>query len=375
MTGSARLAVMGLGAILGLAAFGCGSSDEPIRIGLSLPLTDPAVAPMVRGANLALQQINAAGGVLGHPLELVPRDDFAEPDSAVQVANEFYASDVVAVIGSAYSGAAVAAAPIYNGGRRPLVQLSPSASAPALTDAGEYTFRICATDYQYGAALARFAFNTLRLSRAAIFYVNDEYGRGVRKTFSAEFVRLGGEIVESDPFLIENPNVDPYLARIRKEGRAEMVMIAANQVEGLPVLHDIRAAKLGLPLLAADGLVGAESRDPQMDGVYVSAGYLPSSITITNRTFVNAYRRAYPEAGLPDQGSAASYDAVRLLASAIKNGGATRKGVWKAMSKVGNGEPSFDGVVGRIAFDVNGDVPGLGVRIGMAREGSLVPAD
>lgn len=370
-----RWGAAGCGAILALGSLSCGTSDEPIRIGLSLPLTDPAVAPMVRGANLALQQINADGGVLGRQLELVPRDDYAEPDSAVQVANEFYASDVVAVIGSAYSGAAVAAAPIYNGGRRPLVQLSPSASAPALTDAGEYTFRICATDFQYGAALARFAFNTLRLSRAAVFYVNDEYGRGVRRTFSAEFVRLGGEIVEADPFLIENPDVDAYLTRIRKEGRAETVMIAANQVEGLPVLHAIRAAKLGLPLLAADGLVGAESRDPQMDGVYVSAGYLPSSITITNRTFVGAYRRAYPDAGLPDQGSAASYDAVRLLAAAIKDGGASRKGVWQAMSKVGNGEPSFDGVVGRIAFDTNGDVPGLGVRIGMAREGSLVPAD
>lgn len=368
-----RSDVLGLCALLALSV--CAPRDRPIRIGLSLPLTDPAAAPMVRGANLALREINAAGGVRGRPLELVPRDDYAEPDSAIQVANEFYASDVVAVIGSAYSGAAVAAAPIYNGGRRPLVQLSPSASSPALTDAGDYTFRLCATDLAYGAALARFAFNTLRLSRAAVIYVNDEYGRGVRKTFSDEFIRMGGTIVESDPFLVDRPEVEPYLVRLRKEGQAELIMIAANQVEGLPVLHAIRAAKLGLPLLAADGFVGAESRDPETDGLYISSGYLPSSITITNRTFVSAYRRAFPDAGDPDQGSAATYDAVRLLASVIKDGGPSRKAIRRTLSQVGNGGPSFEGVVGRIAFDAHGDVPGLGVRIGLAREGNLVPAD
>jgi branched-chain amino acid transport system substrate-binding protein len=130
-----------------------------------------------------------------------------------------------------------------------------------------------------------------------------------------------------------------------------------------------------LPLLAGDGFVGIESRDTLADGVYISSGYLPSSITIANRTFVNAYRRAFPEAGLPDQGGAATYDAVRLIAAAVAEGGASRSGVRKALARVGNEEPSFDGVVGRIAFDSNGDVPSLGVRVGMARGGRLIPAD
>jgi len=101
----------------GFVMSGCSDKAKPIRIGLSLPLTDPAVLPMIRGADLALRQINEAGGVNGRPLELVRRDDFGEPDSAVQVAADLYASDVVAVIGSAYSGATITAAPVYNGGR------------------------------------------------------------------------------------------------------------------------------------------------------------------------------------------------------------------------------------------------------------------
>lgn len=359
----------------GFVMSGCSDKAKPIRIGLSLPLTDPAVLPMIRGADLALRQINEAGGVNGRPLELVRRDDFGEPDSAVQVAADLYASDVVAVIGSAYSGATITAAPVYNGGRRPLVQLSPSASSPVLSEAGDYTFRICATDLAYGAALAQFAYNKLRLTRAAVLYVNDEYGRGIRITFSREFKRLGGEVVEADPFLFEKPDVSPYLDRIRREARAELLLIAANQAEGIPVLSQVRRAKLGLPLLAGDGFVGIESRDTLADGVYISSGYLPSSITIANRTFVNAYRRAFPEAGLPDQGGAATYDAVRLIAAAITEGGSSRSGVRQALARVGNEEPSFDGVVGRIAFDSNGDVPSLGVRIGMARGGRLVPAD
>jgi branched-chain amino acid transport system substrate-binding protein len=182
-------------------------------------------------------------------------------------------------------------------------------------------------------------------------------------------------VIEADPFLFEKPDVSPYLARIRQQGRAQLLLIAANQAEGIPVLRDIRAAKLGLPLLAGDGFVGIESRDTLADGVYISAGYLPTSITIANRTFVNAYRRAFPDAGLPDQGGAATYDAVRLIAAAIAEGGASRSGVRRALARVGNGDVSFDGVVGRIAFDSNGDVPSLGVRIGMARGGRLVPAD
>ena len=115
---------------------GCGPDRRPIKIGVVLSLADSGVAPMLRGARLAVEQINAAGGVRGRPLALVVRDDFDDADSAVRVAIDFYRSDVVAVIGSAYSAPTLAAAPVYNGGRRPVVQISPSASVPDLSNAG-----------------------------------------------------------------------------------------------------------------------------------------------------------------------------------------------------------------------------------------------
>jgi branched-chain amino acid transport system substrate-binding protein len=155
---------------------GCGPDHRPIELGLVLTLADSGVAPMLRGARLAVEEINAGGGVWGRPLALVVRDDFGDSDAAVQVAGDLYRSNVVAVIGSAYSAPTLAAGPVYNNGRRPVLQISPSASVPDLSNAGDYTYRTCPTDLEYGAALARWAHDRLGLSRAAVLYVNDDSG-------------------------------------------------------------------------------------------------------------------------------------------------------------------------------------------------------
>jgi branched-chain amino acid transport system substrate-binding protein len=154
------------------------------------------------------------------------------------------------------------------------------------------------------------------------------------------------------------------------------VVLAANQDEGLPVLRQLRTAKLGIPILAGDGLVGAERTNPAlMEGVYVSSAYLIGDARERNRLFVAAYRKAYPDAGAPDQGAAASYDAVYLLARAIQEAGADRAGVKTALGRIGSASLAYDGVVGTVAFDQNGDAPTLQVQVGVARRGVLVPAE
>ena len=114
--------------------------------------------PMRFGARLAVEEINARGGVNGRLIEIVERDDWENPDSAVVVATELYDDPaVVAVIGNGFSGLTLAAAPVYNSGSNPLVQISPTASAPAISSAGPYTFRMCPSDLAHGGALARWA--------------------------------------------------------------------------------------------------------------------------------------------------------------------------------------------------------------------------
>ncbi len=359
---------------LALLAPGCRSRPEAVRFGLALSLNEAGVLPMRRGAELALREINDSGGVGGTPIELVALDDFGDPDSAVAVAGRLYDSDVSAVIGGAYSGVTLAAAPVYNGGHRPLVQLSPSASSPLLSRAGDFTFRICPSDLAYGASLAHFA-RDWGLNHAAVLFVNDEYGRGVRRTFASEYLRLGGDLIETDPFLASPVDIRAYLARIARQRRVDVLILAANQDEGLEVLRQISAAGLRIPVLAADGMVGAERVAPAlMEGVFVSTAYLAGDSRRINRRFVAAYRRAYPDAGLPDQGAASSYDAVRLLAQVARGGGG-RRGLRDRLAAVGGATATYDGVVGAVAFDSVGDAPTLQVRVGVVRRGELVPAD
>lgn len=362
-------------ALLGWSLTTCAGERGPVRIGVALSLTEEGALPARNGAELAGMQINAAGGIGGRPLELIFRDDFANSDSAISLATRLYASEVSAVVGGVYSSVTLAAAPVYNGGRRPVVQLSPSASSPQISAAGDYTFRLCPSDLAYGAALARFA-SDRGFRRAAVLYVNDVYGRGVRQTFAAEYSRLGGEVIELDPFLATATDVGPYLARMAKERKVQAIVLAANQSEGLQVLTQIRAARLGLPILAGDGMAGAERTDPAlMEGVFVSSAYIVGNPNAVNRQFVAAYQKMFPRAGPPDQGAAAAYDAVQLLARVIGEAGTDRARVRGTLARVGNEAPAYDGVVGRLAFDSRGDVPELKVQIGVARAGVLVPAE
>jgi branched-chain amino acid transport system substrate-binding protein len=362
-------------ALLGCSLTSCVAEDGPIRVGVALSLTEQGALPARYAAELAAREINAGGGIGGRRLELLLRDDFANSDSAVAVATALYGTNVAAVIGGVYSSVTLAEAPVFNGGRRPVVQLSPSASSPLLSTVGHFTFRLCPSDLAYGAALARFA-SDRGLRRAAVLYVNDAYGRGVRQTFAAEYSRLGGEVVELDPFLATSTDVGPYLARLAREKKAQAIVLAANQEEGLQVMAQIRAAKLGLPILSGDGMAGAERTDPAlMEGVFISAGYIAQNPSPTNRKFVAAYQQAYPRAGPPDQGAAATYDAVYLLAKVLAEAGSDRARVRSTLARVGNEDPAFEGVVGRVAFDSLGDVPELKVQIGVARAGSLILAE
>jgi branched-chain amino acid transport system substrate-binding protein len=274
-------------AVLAVILCACDFSREPIRIGLAGSLSDPVGVPMKRAAELAVAEINAAGGIEGRPIELIQRDDYADPDSAVFVATDLYEAGVSAVIGHLFSGTTLAAAPVYNGGPHPVAAISPSSSSPDISTAGDYTFRICPSDLAHGAALARWAHDTLGLERGAVLYLNDQYGRGVRQTFVREFIRRGGMLVAIDPYLGEPPQVAPYLDRLVKLGRVGFLMVAGNRGEAEEILRQARERGLNLPVLGGDGLEGIEEAGAIADGVYLScrpiARSFPAPASPTNR--------------------------------------------------------------------------------------------
>jgi branched-chain amino acid transport system substrate-binding protein len=360
-----------LAGLLVLTMCGCTLSREPIRIGLAGSLSDPVGVPMKHAAELAVAEINAAGGIGGRPLLLLERDDYADPDSAVFVATDLYEAGVSAVIGHLFSGPTLAAAPVYNGGSDPVAAISPSSSSPDVSSAGDYTFRLCPSDLAHGAALARWIRDTLGLERGAVLYLNDQYGRGVRQSFVRDFTRRGGVLVSIDPYLGDQPDVGPYLDRLVKMGRVQFLVVAGNRGEAEVILRQARERGLNMPVLGGDGLEGIEEAGAIADGVYLSSAYLPTIASTANRAFIQAYRKKFPSAGLPNQPAAATYDAVYLLRDVIAKAGPKRRDIRRVLAEVGTRLPAFRGVTGTVAFDMRGDVPNQAVYIGIVRDGAV----
>ena len=345
------------------------AGGDTVLIGVAGSFSDPIGLPMKQAAELAAEEINAAGGIGGKRLELVVRDDYSDPDSAVFVASDLYHSGVSAVVGHLFSGMTLAAAPVYNGGEDPVVAISPSSSSPDVTGAGDFTFRICPSDLAHGTVLAHWVRDRLHLTHGAVLYLNDEYGRGIRQTFVSEYVQLGGELQAVDPYLGERPDVAPYLDRLSHGRQPEFIVVAGNRSEAEEVIRQARKRHLIMPILGGDGLEGIQEAGELAEGVYLSSPYFPSIPTAPNRRFVEAFRRKYPDAGNPNQPAAAAYDAVYLLKDVIARVGTGRDAVRRALAGVGSVTPAFEGVTGTVSFDANGDVPNQNVYIGLVRHG------
>ena len=359
--------------LLSLAA--CGRGSGAVQIGVAANFTDPLSLPIRYGAQLAAEEINAAGGINGRPIELVEREDYADADSAVVVATDFYNSPVVAVIGHGFSGPTLAAAPVYNGGTNPLLEIAPAASAPAVTDAGPYTFRVCPSDLAHGAALAHWSRERLGLSRAAILYTNSEYGRGIRKTFESEFASLQGTVLGAYPYLGDTPEIGPYVDLLSRDKRAQFMIIAGYDPDARTILTEARKKNLTIPAMGGDGLEQIALAGSVANGTYVTSSYFPQTDTPANQRFVAAYRKRFPDAGEPNGSGAAAYDAVYMLRNAMLKVGTDRKALRDAFAGIGSTTPAYEGAMGTIAFDDHGDVPSLKIYVGVVKDGTMQLAE
>ncbi|HEX9704837.1 MAG TPA: ABC transporter substrate-binding protein [Gemmatimonadales bacterium] len=361
------------GFVLALAwTAGCGAGDGPIRIGVAGPFSEPRGVSMRQAAELAAREINARGGIGGRTLELVFADDSGKDAVAVRVAEALVADpSVVAVVGHLTSAATAATIGVYGSGDAPVAVISPSASDPDLTGVSPYFFRVCPTDQSHGPRLAQWARQALRARTAGVIYVNDDYGRGVRRAFAADFSRLGGTVLEEDPTLPATPTVEPYLARMQQRGGLDVLLLATEVGLAERALGEMARLGLAWPVIGGDALVGIERSGALAEGIRVSAAYLPDGGGARNEAFVDAYGRAF-RGQRPDHRGAGAYDIVGLLALALRDAGPDRRAVRDYLAGVGTEHPPFEGVTGSIAFDERGDVAARTAVIGVVRSGRLV---
>lgn len=353
---------------------GC-AEPEPIYLGLAGPFTDPVGAPMQRAARLAVERINAAGGVNGRPLALIELDDRGDPDSAIAVAAVLRSSPAVAVVGHLWSTTTLAAAPVYGSAAVALPMVTPSSSSPEVTWLGEHVFRVCPSDGAHGTALADWARQALAAERAGVLYFNDDYGRGVRQAFESRFRQRGGTVVGSYPYLDAGRDAAAYLDRLALEDSLGAILLAGYPEDAVVVLEQARQRGITLPVLGGDALEGVEVAGPVAEGVLVSAAWFPDGRTPEAREFLDAYAAAFPETPPPNQPAAATWDAVHLLAAVLRTTDGTRGTLRAALASVGTGLPAHEGVTGPIGFDEHGDLAQSRIGVTVVRGGRLVRAE
>jgi branched-chain amino acid transport system substrate-binding protein len=325
-----------------------------IQIGFFGDLTGPTFnfgLSAKNGVLMAADEINQAGGINGHQIDIVIEDDKGSPEeAALETGKLIDRYKVVAIIGAGASGNSLAAAPKAQLARVPLI--APSSTNPAVTQAGDYIFRACFIDGFQGEVMARFAARTLKARKAAIMLdYNSPYSRGLTEFFEFSFAKLDGVIVAKQSYSQGDADYRGQLSVI-KAANPDVIYIPGYYGDVAIIAKQARQLGMTMSLLGADGWDAPELWElggDALNGSYISNHYSADDPSETIQRFVHAYRQRYGNL-TPDAHAALAYDALRFLAEAIQKVGTTEgPKVRDALAETKN----FAGVTGVISMDRN----------------------
>jgi branched-chain amino acid transport system substrate-binding protein len=337
--------------ITGAAFLVARGEPGPIRIGVVL--SDDGVL----GARIAAGEVSAAGGVAGRKLSvLVTEEASTAAHPAIELAERLSADPtVIAVVGHSNSAATLAASQTYN--RHHVPQIAPTSSAPAISQAGEYTFRLVASDEYQGKFLADAITEGGKIQRVAILYVNDEYGRALYGELREQLRRREIPVVYEAPFLAEPRFTWPAtLARSVVEQQPDVLVWIGRPGELAILLPQLREMLPRLSILASDG-VQSQKFHQNEDGIFTGVRFVRFRDVESDANDMRALRERFRSDGglaLTDE-AALAYEAIHLVAAAIAAGGARRENVRDYLASLGSSRPPYAGPLGPIAFDSNGD--------------------
>lgn len=328
------------------------ASNEPITIGVSGPLTGNNArygAQWQKGFDLALEEINAAGGINGRELEYVFEDSQADPKQSVVIAQKFVADPKIIVeLGDFSSTASMAASKIYQQGG--LVQFGFTNSHPDFTKAGgDFTWSNSVTQSQAAPALADFGVNDLNLKKIGVLWLNNDWGKATFGLFEARVKELGAEVVANEAYLAEEKDFRSALTRVR-DANPDGIALISYQADGALIAQQIRENGIELPIFGAASLQSPDFLKlggQAVEGAYILGEFLASDPAPEVQAFVTKYRAKYNEE--PDNFAVQAYDTIILIAEAIRIGGPTREGVHSALPKLKD-VPSVK--YGKVTFDL-----------------------
>jgi len=345
---------MRVGSIVVAFAFALATcrSQKPVRIGIVLS------SEGVEGARFAASDINATGGIGGRPLALVVMSAGSGTTARPAiVAAESLSNDpsVVAVVGHSNSNASLAASQIYNA--RAIVQIAPTSSAPLLSRAGPFTFRLVASDIHQARYLAALITAGGARPRIAMFFVNDDYGHALEHELRARLDDQRVPVVYEAPYSEAGPMTDaPAIARAVARSRPEILVWLGRGPHLTQLLPGLRRAIPSLRVLASDGIDNVATRT-NANGALIGVHYvsfLELDATRKPLTMLRTRFQATTARQLSVE-TVLSYDAVTLLANAVREVGPERDGIRAYLASLGNQRAPYLGVSGPIAFNADGE--------------------
>lgn len=300
------------------------------------------------GIELALKELNAAGGVKGKKLAVRVYDNQSKPEEAAQAATRLVTQDkVLLILGDVASSNSLAMAEKAQAAGVPMI--TPSSTNPAVTQKGEFIFRVCFIDPFQGFVMAKFSRENLKITQAAILQDNKSaYSIGLTDVFSQKFAELGGKILTKESYSQGDTDFRAQLTAIKKL-KPQAIYVPGYYADVGIIARQARELGLTVPLLGGDGWDSEklfELAGNSLEGSYFSNHYSPDNPEPRVQKFIADYKAAY--GGTPDALAALGYDAAYVAVEALKRapeltGPAIRDAI--AQTK------DFQGVAGVVTLD------------------------
>lgn len=352
---------VGLSVLAGCSSASSGSntaSGDTIKIGVNYELSG-AVATYgqasVQGIEMAVQEINAAGGVQGKQIELVKYDNKSEPAEATTLATKLMTSDkVIAAIGPATSGNFKATIPVATKNKVPVVSGSATADDVTVDASGvkEYAFRTCFNDSFQGTAMANFASKKLNATRAVIIKdTGSDYSKGLAENFTKTFTENGGQIVGEEAYATKESDFNSILTRI-KGGQFDVIYLPGYYEEAGPAIKQARDLGITQPVLGGDGfdspVLLEKAGASALNDVYFTNHYSSIDQDPAVQAFIANFKTKYNAE--PNAFNALGYDTAKFVADALSRAASLDgESVAQAMAST----TDFAGVTGTITIDAN----------------------
>lgn len=340
-----------------------------LTIGLVAPLSGDAAAygePIRDAVAIAVDEINAHGGVSGREVKMIYEDGKCNGKDAVTAAQKLVSVDRVRlIIGGACSGETLAIAPITEAAK--VILFSSYASSPDITHAGDFVFRNHVSDVYAGEAMAQTMIRTYK--KAAIVSETTNYAEGIRDAFLKSYSRVGGTVVASESFISDTKDFRSIFSKVRTANPEAIFLNAQSGAAAARMAKQARELGLAQQFYVAY-VAGPEflSAGQAVEGTMVVDDPGFNSKNSKAVAFAADYRARYGKDPNYPFAAGASYDIVYLIRDAVRNVGENTEKIRDYFYDL----PNFDGVAGSYHFDGNGDVEGLGLGLKKIQNGKLI---